>query len=291
MSSTVAASIAGILRPHWLRTLVGGAAVYALVTVAAVNTQNVHLVPSVLVIGAALIPVTFVVFLFERLRGQPVLVPALAISFATGGSLGVAAASVLEYQTLRDLGTLPMLAVGLIEESVKLLVPVWLLARGRFRAPADGLLIGVSAGMGFAALETMGYGLVALIGSRGQVGPTEQVLLLRGLISPVGHAAWTGLVCAALWRASSAPAGARRLIAPAAAFAVAVCLHALWDSFDTDRIHVVLGLVSGVLLVAQIRLVLRSPSVSHSPPLASPPPAHGAALAPAGRPPARRPAP
>ena len=284
-------SITGILRPPWLRTLAGGAVVYALVTVAAVNTQNVHLVPSVLVIGAALIPVTFVVFMFERLRGQPVLVPALAISFAAGGSLGVAAASVLEYQTLRDLGTLPMLAVGLIEESVKLLVPVWLLARGRFRTPADGLLIGVSAGMGFAALETMGYGLVALIGSRGQVGPVEEVLLLRGLLSPVGHAAWTGLVCAALWRASSAPAGARRWIAPAAAFAAAVCLHALWDSFDTDRVHVVLGLVSGVLLVVQIRLVLRPARVIQSPPLASPPPGHRAALAPAGGPPARHPAP
>jgi RsiW-degrading membrane proteinase PrsW (M82 family) len=234
-----------------------GAAIYAFVTTAAIHTQNVNLVPSVLVLGALLVPVTFVVYLFERLRGQPVVLPALAVSFAAGGSVGVAAASVLEYQTLRDLGTLPMLAVGLIEESVKLVVPLWLLARGRFRAPADGLLIGVTAGMGFAALETMGYGLAALIASRGQIGDAELVVLLRGLVSPVGHAAWTGLVCAALWRAFRAPPGARRWLAPAAAFAVAVCLHALWDSIESLDAHVVLGLVSGALLVTQIRLVMR----------------------------------
>jgi protease PrsW len=200
--------------------------------------------------------VTFVVYLFERLREQPVILPALAVAFAAGGSLGVAAASVLEYQTLIDLGTLPMLAVGLIEESVKLLVPVWLLARGRFRAPAHGLLIGVTAGMGFAALETMGYGLVALIASSGRIGPAEEVLLLRGLLSPVGHAAWTGLVCAALWRAYSAPRGVRRWRAPAAAFAVAVALHALWDSTASNEVHVALGMLSGALLVTQVRLVL-----------------------------------
>lgn len=249
--------IAEVVRSSWLRTLVVGAAIYAFVTTAAIHTQNVNLVPSVLVLGALLVPVTFVIYLYERLREQPVVLPALAVSFAAGGSVGVAAASVLEYQTLRDLGTLPMLAVGLIEESVKLVVPLWLLARGRFRAPADGLLIGVTAGMGFAALETMGYGLAALIASRGQIGDAELVVLLRGLVSPVGHAAWTGLVCAALWRAFRAPPGVRRWLAPAAAFAVAVCLHSLWDSIESLEAHVVLGLVSGVLLVTQIRLVMR----------------------------------
>ena len=195
------------LHSTWLRTLAGGAAVYGCITAAALNTQNINLVPSVLVLGALLIPVTFVVYLFERLREAPAIVPVLAVVFAAGGSLGVAAASVLEYQTLVDLGTLPMLAVGLIEETVKLAVPVWLLARGRLRTPAEGLLIGVTAGMGFAALETMGYGLVALISSHGRIAPAEEVLLLRGLLSPVGHAAWTGLVCATLFRAWQAPRG------------------------------------------------------------------------------------
>jgi RsiW-degrading membrane proteinase PrsW (M82 family) len=231
----------------WLRTLVGGAAIYALVTVAAENTQNIHLLPVVLVLGALLVPVTFVVYLFERLSVSPAILPTLAVCFWAGGSVGVAAAGFLEYQTLRDLGTLPMLAVGVIEESVKLAVPLWLLLRGRFRSPGTGLLVGVASGMGFAALETMGYGLVALIQSRGQIGPAEEVLLIRGLISPLGHAAWTGLVCAALWRRPRS----WRIVA--AAFVTAVALHALWDSTDDTLVRLAVGIVSGALLAAQIR--------------------------------------
>jgi len=237
------------LRSTWLRTLVGGAAIYALVTVAAENTQNVHLLPAVLVLGALLVPVTFVVYLFERLDVRPEILPTLAVCFWAGGSIGVAAAGFLEYQTLRDLGTLPMLVVGVIEESVKLAFPLWLLLRGRFRSPSAGLLFGVASGMGFAALETMGYGLVALIQSRGQIGPTEDVLLIRGLLSPIGHAAWTGLVCATLWRRPfSWPA-------TATAFATAVALHAMWDSTDSTLVRVAIGTLSGTLLAIQIRQV------------------------------------
>ena len=231
----------------WLRTLMAGTAIYALVTVAAERTENIHLVPVVLLLGALLVPVTFVVYLFERLSVQPAILPTLAVCFGAGGSIGVAAAAILEYQTLRDLGTLPMVAVGVIEESVKLAVPLWLLVGGRFRSPDAGLLLGVASGMGFAALETMGYGLVALIQSGGQIGSTEEVLLVRGLVSPVGHAAWTGLVCAALWRRPYS------WTVVVAAFLTAVALHALWDSTDSTLARVAVGTVSGGLLAAQIR--------------------------------------
>ena len=245
------------LQQTWLRTLVGGVAIYALVTVAAESTQNIHLLPVVLVLGALLIPVTFVVYLFERLAVAPAVLPTLVVCFWGGGSVGVAAAGILEYQTLRDLGTLPMLAVGVIEESVKLAVPLWLLVRGRFTSPSAGLLFGVASGMGFAALETMGYGLVALIQSRGQIGPTEQILLIRGLLSPLGHAAWTGLVCATLWRRP------RSWPLIAAAFTTAVALHALWDSTDTILAHIAIGTLSGTLLAAQIhRARLARPKIT-----------------------------
>jgi protease PrsW len=240
------------LRSSWLRVLAGGAVLYAIVTAAAVNSHNIKLVPAVLVLGAALVPVTFVVWAFEHVTGTTTPVFWLTICFAVGGSLGVAAASVLEYQTLRDLGTLPMLAVGLIEETVKLVVPLGLLLWGRFRAPADGVLFGVAAGMGFAVMETMGYGLVALIQSGGRIGPAEELLLLRGVLAPVGHAAWTGLLAAALWRTRMQPRHARVWVALAAAFAAAVTLHALWDSTDSTVARVAIGLLSGTLLATRI---------------------------------------
>jgi protease PrsW len=69
---------------------------------------------------------------------------------------------------------------------------------GRYRSEASGILLGIASAMGFAALETMGYGFVTLLASRGNLALLEEALLARGLASPAGHAAWTGLVCAVL---------------------------------------------------------------------------------------------
>jgi hypothetical protein len=54
-------------------------------------------------------------------------------------------------------------------------------------------------GVGFAVLETMGYGFTTLVRSHGDLPYVEAVLLIRGLASPGGHATWTGLAIA-LWR-------------------------------------------------------------------------------------------
>ena len=53
----------------------------------------------------------------------------------------------------------------------------------RYRKQADGLLIGVAAGAGFAALETMGYAFTTLIKSGGDIPDTVDILLLlRGFL-------------------------------------------------------------------------------------------------------------
>jgi RsiW-degrading membrane proteinase PrsW (M82 family) len=233
----------------WLRTLGVGLALYAIVTIAALATDNPHLFPSMLMLGALLVPVTFVVYLFERVSVAADVVPALASCFVVGGLVGTSAAAVLEYETLLDLGALPMLAVGLIEESVKLALPLVLFLRRRFRDPSAGVLIGVAAGMGFASFESMGYGLVELIESHGEIGATEALLAVRGVLSPAGHAAWTGLVCAALWRSR---AGLPHLWVPAA-FLTAVSLHALWDATDSVAVRGAVALVSIALLSRQLR--------------------------------------
>ena len=85
---------------------------------------------------------------------------------------------------MRHLGTLPMIAVGLIEETAKLMLPALLLLLGRYRRPADGLLIGVASGAGFAVLETMGYGFVVLIISHGNLSAVDGVLMTRGTAQP-----------------------------------------------------------------------------------------------------------
>jgi RsiW-degrading membrane proteinase PrsW (M82 family) len=140
----------------------------------------------------------------------------------------------LEYQTLRALGPLQLFGVGFIEEGTKLLLPLFLfVGAARYSSEAHGLVFGVAAGMGFAALESMGYGFTTLMQSQGDIRNAESLLLVRGLLSPAGHAAWTGLVCAVLWRERQKAGHFVLNPAVLGAFAAAALLHALWDIFDS----------------------------------------------------------
>ena len=176
----------------------------------------------------------------------------------------------LEYDLLRDLGIFVLLGVGLIEEGAKLLLPLVFYFIGRYRSEASGILLGIASAMGFAALETMGYGFVTLLASRGNLALLEEALLARGLASPAGHAAWTGLVCAVLWRERQRTGATVINARIVGAFATAVILHALWDTFNGLRgatfvdwasielLSLAVAVVSLVLLVRRVREASRS---------------------------------
>lgn len=245
-------------RRQWLQVLVAGAAIWALLDWATVTSHNVNLVPSLILVGASLGPVVFTAFVYDRAREVPGYL--LLWCFVVGGAVGVVAASVLEYRTILDLGALPTLLIGLIEESCKLLVPFAIFfAAPQYRREADGLLIGVASGLGFAAFESMGYGLTMLLLSGGDIGRVEQLLMVRTVLAPAGHGAWTGLICAMVWRARERPTLAARLCVPLA-FAVAVLLHALWDGANHPWQQVIVAAVSLTLLLWRIRAA-RVPTV------------------------------
>ena len=252
---TLASRLAGELKRPWVQILLGGLALWAILDWATLESKNINLVPSLILLGAALGPVTFVAFVHERVREVPW--PSLAVCFVAGGILGVAAASVLEYRTLLELRALPTTAIGLIEETCKLLVPLAIFFLARYRREADGLLLGVASGMGFAAFESMGYGLTALLASQGHIGTVEQVLFARTLLSAAGHAAWTGLICAALWRARERGSWA---LVPLA-FLTAVALHALWDSVASSWALLPVAAVSYGLLAWRLHAVSSPPGV------------------------------
>jgi RsiW-degrading membrane proteinase PrsW (M82 family) len=250
---------------RWFQILVAGVLLFVAAEQALRITGNPNFFPTVILLGAFIIPVAFVAYIYERIPARDVPLSCILICFLGGGIVGLIAAGVLEFQTLQGLGILGMLGVGLIEEGSKLILPVVQYVRGKYRSEADGLLFGVAAGMGFAALETMGYGLVALIRSQGNVGTLEQVLLLRGLLSPVGHAAWTGLVCAVIWRERERRGRGLLSLAVVGTFILAVVLHALWNIVNslgaptaTAWVIVIVGniaiaTVSLTLLIRRIR--------------------------------------
>jgi len=257
--------IRGFVNQRWFQVLVIGAILFFGTEQALKFTNNINFVPTVILLGAFLVPVTMVTYFYgqeqalDKTSHSGIPLSLVATSFLAGGVIGSVFAGFLEYTTLRSSSILILFVVGLIEETAKLIFPVIIFIRGRYRSEADGLLFGVSCGMGFAALETMGYGLVSLLQTQGNMGTLQEVLLIRGLLSPVGHAAWTGLVCAVLWR-QRAKTG--KILQPVVfgVFLLAVVLHALWDISGTSHSVTVnylgysaVGLVSLILLVLRLR--------------------------------------
>jgi RsiW-degrading membrane proteinase PrsW (M82 family) len=242
----------------WVAVMVGGVVLFEIVRRVLVETQNPNLVPSLILLGAAVAPATFVTFVLGRRLPYDISAGAIAAVAFLSGVVGVVTAGLLEYHTLRGLGVLPLVAVGFIEEAAKLIVPaILLIVVRRNRLPADGLLIGVAAGAGFAALETMGYAFVALISSRGSIAEVDDVLLLRGLLSPAAHMAWTGLTATALWYAANRGWKSGPVLRFVAVFLIAVALHATWDSVGTIPVYIILATISLGLLTWFAHLLSR----------------------------------
>jgi RsiW-degrading membrane proteinase PrsW (M82 family) len=241
-----------------VRVLIGGTIVFFILSSLVQSSDNRAFIPLVIIVGAFVVPVAFVSYIFEREPGRDIPGGLVAFCFLWGGALGVTVAATLEFATLRSLGAAQMFGVGLIEESAKLIFPVGIYLYGRYCSEADGVIFGVAAGMGFAALETIGYGFAAARGADG-IGPVDATLIVRGLLSPAGHGAWTGLVCAVLWRERDR-LGRRVIDLPVlGAFAAAVFFHAFWDIFNSQTGPTLIegvGIELGSAAIALASLVL-----------------------------------
>jgi RsiW-degrading membrane proteinase PrsW (M82 family) len=232
-----------------------GVGLYESVRAAVLETANPNLVPALILLGAAVVPAAFVAFVATRRLVFDIGAGLVGTTALVGGVIGVVTAGVLEYRTLVRLGFIPTVAVGLIEEAAKLIVPAFLvLVLRRHRHPADGLLLGVACGAGFAVLETMGYAFVVLIRSHGDLGVVQEVLFARGVLSPAAHMAWTGLTVAALFTAAAENWHPRAVARFVGVFLVAVALHTAWDSLTRTFIgDLVVALVSLTLLMVTTR--------------------------------------
>ncbi|HEX5414049.1 MAG TPA: PrsW family intramembrane metalloprotease [Chloroflexota bacterium] len=216
------------LRRVWWRVLLIGLVLYAVVSHLLFTSGNPNLVPTVFLIGAFLVPVSYVVFLYESGALYDVPVATMALTFFYGGVLGVVLAQVLEQNLVFGGGLFALLIVAICEEVAKPIGVLWLIRRQELTDELHGLVLGGAAGMGFAALETMGYAFTFLIVSRGNLAVLGAVLITRGLLAPLGHGTWTAIVVGSIWRERTR--GHFWLNRAALkGFGTAVILHALWD--------------------------------------------------------------
>jgi RsiW-degrading membrane proteinase PrsW (M82 family) len=234
---------------RWLVVLVTGVALFGLVYAVLRDTGNPLYLPSLLLLGAAVVPMTFITLIRELQVSSRISLAQVILGVVLGGVIGTVLAGQLEYEAARNLGSLPNPLVGLIEESSKLAVVAAMLV-GRKARGVDGLILGVAVGSGFAALETMGYGFVTLLLAKGNLAPVTDILMLRAVSAPGGHVAWTGLAAAALF---SAPHARRRWwgwVRFLLVFAGVIALHAAWDATASGHRYLWVAALSFLLLLA-----------------------------------------
>ncbi|MFG1926369.1 PrsW family intramembrane metalloprotease [Cryptosporangium sp. NPDC048952] len=246
-------------RRLWLRWFFVGLGLWMATLVVVLLTGNPNLIPTLVLLGSFLVPVTFVAWAFER-RGTDELTSGLVFStFVTGGVLGVLGASVLEAYLLHPSAWL-FFGVGLIEEAVKLLALMVLTRHLRTRSLRDGMILGAAVGFGFAAFESAGYAFTALFTVDGlSITQLVQTELIRGVLAPVGHGLWTavlgGILFAGTRQGRFAVTG--RLIL---AYLGVSALHGLWDSMHSISLYLTLVLTEGERLRPSMQGWLIEPS-------------------------------
>jgi RsiW-degrading membrane proteinase PrsW (M82 family) len=226
-------------RRIWLRIFLTGFFLWVLTAVITFLTGNPNLIPTLVMLGSFLVPVSFVVWAFGRRHSGELTAELLFSTFVTGGVLGVLASSLLETYLLSPSAGL-FIGVGLIEEAAKLVALAFLARRLTHKYARDGLILGAAVGFGFAAFESAGYAFTALFTENGlSLTQLVQTELLRGLLAPVGHGLWTAILGGVLFSASG-----RRHFALTGRLLLAYIgvslLHALWDSMHSIALIVML---------------------------------------------------
>ena len=193
---------------------------------------NPNLLPGLMMIGSFAIPIsTLVLFMELNVRRNVSLYMVARLAFL-GGILSLLITSVID--NLAGYGLLPnsdflsafgASSAGPMEETAKVLAMVAVARAAKYKYKLNGLLVGAAVGVGFAAFESMGYALTFF--TNGTIGGTIEtiaserssdlsvakslgvlqgadamldVIVVRGILSPLGHIVWSAIAGCALWR-------------------------------------------------------------------------------------------
>ena len=233
-----------VRRNFWLKILSTAAVFYIILLVILLLTVNPVMFPTVVIVGNFMVPVAFVVFLYERRYLSHLTVPTVSLAFLYGGLVGVIAASILWALFIGNVDLVSTLKIGFIEEFAKILGVVAIARLKWHDLEMDGLILGAAVGMGFAALESTGYAFAAFLESKGSISAAVEITLLRGLLAPMMHGTWTAILASMLFRESRN--GRFRInLQVIGAYIFVSILHSMWNAAN-----MVIGL--GVLIALSV---------------------------------------
>lgn len=200
------------------------------------------------------------ILMIDRLEPEPTL--NLVFSFAWGagvallGSFIINSVSGAVLMAALDPGVANYLTAAvvapLVEESFKgaLLLLFLFFRRNEIDGPTDGLVYAGLVALGFATVENVLYYLNAEAS-----GSLLQVVILRGVVSPLAHPLFTAAIGLGVAYAAKHH-GARRFFAVVGGWCVAVFLHALWNGVTILGLlgmlisyPVLLGVLVGLIVV------------------------------------------
>src|SRR2546421_7900249 len=236
--------------PRWWLVFPIGLVLWVATVADIFYTNNLILLPTVVLLGSFLVPVTGVVWYLDH-DPSPELSPRRIVSaFILSGVLGALAASVLEFWLVFGPGLFGTLKVGFIEELVKGVLVVLFALGIRSYTTRDGMVLGATVGFGFAALESSGYALASLFVVQGNqlfLSLTSVVIteLVRGVLAPFGHGLWSALLGGVIF-AAARRGGLRPTWGILGTYLAVSALHGTFDAIN--------GIV-GYLVVSLIGLI------------------------------------
>jgi RsiW-degrading membrane proteinase PrsW (M82 family) len=202
--------------------------------------RNSLMLPGMMITGALAMPFATAILFFELNAPRNVSFPRVLTLLCAGGVLSIFVSLIgFELTSLHRFLGAP--AAGVVEETGKLIAVVLMVRKGDKMYILNGCLFGAAVGAGFAAFESAGYAFNAFLAGlpdRSQAGimfaaqGMVKSIMLRGLLAPFGHVAWTAITAGVLWRArvhKSSIADALTDGKFLRAFFLVVLLHATWN--------------------------------------------------------------
>ncbi|MCM3031004.1 PrsW family intramembrane metalloprotease [Niallia sp. MER 6] len=191
--------------------------------------KNANFIPGLILTGSFAVPFTTLIFFWEMNAPQNIAFYRIMYIVLLGGILSMLVA-LLFFDILRN--TSNAITTGIVEELAKTITVISFVRYRKYRFILNGLLIGAAVGVGFAAFETAGYALRALLSGGGS--HLYYTILWRGILAPGGHVAWSALAGAAFCRVQGDEPFKLSMLMRfrfLRLFILVVLLHAFWD-FD-----------------------------------------------------------
>lgn len=220
-----------------LVVLFNGGVLTAVLLLTLYSRPSLVLTIAAAVMGSFLVPATLTLALWEVWARRQIPGMTFFAVFLSGAILGTVASLVLYLVVpIVGIGFGVLLAVpviiGAAEELGKVLSLWWLLRRQEYPLETHGFMFGMTAGLGFAALESMGYALTAY--HLGGVTRMTQTVLIRAFLTTFAHAAWTGSLAAVVWRERRISVQFTRPVRNT--YTLVAVFHALWDYHMMPRV-------------------------------------------------------